>query len=215
METILDNVLTACLTYEDHENHFEYAQSFVNFKLSDKLYNEIKLLKEKYKHITCLNEFTNLLGYQFQLTLMVITDDGKYVSISYGPELYVRINEFAYSFHSNAGKVVKLPAGLGKTRIPIHRLDEILNKTIGKQIKLQKCPLHIHTDFEKLEDEYNCAFHIWGKNGHADFKRVRTSKKLVNPIHLHHDPVTGKLFLILDKKLYFRGQFRLLKTQLE
>ena len=120
----------------------------------------------------------------------------------------MRKNEHLFWFHSNCGRMINLPAGVNKLEGCRHRLDEILDICGVKKCKIEKCPLRFDTDLTVIETNYNVSFNIWQKtkeDGKYNIVNIRRGKNDKTVINLHLDPIFNKLFLITDKKLYFRS----------
>ena len=136
-------------------------------------------------------------------------------TVDYGRDFYIRKLDDCLRYHSNIGLCLKLPAGLDKLKKPIHNIDDIF-----KKLKLKhKCSekFDFDSNLDRFEDEYNVAFEVWAKTRinscKNEIKCIRKSGKKSQKIQLHLDTFSRKLFLICDKKLYFRSYLKQLNAQ--
>lgn len=208
------DLISCCLVFKYNNYTFSYKTiQVLPTEQSDSIKKEIKILMKKYEKINNILIFLKQLGLHFDILITFLYYDQKFSSQTIGRELFVRQNKHLFWFHSNAGKIVKLPAGVGKLQGCLHRLDDIINFTKDeKNTKLVHCPLHINANFRRLEKKYQVSLEVWTKKKLTtktfDIKKVRTAKKFKNKIQLHCDLETGKLFLIRDSNLYFRGYLK-------
>mgnify|MGYP004289440011 CR=1 FL=1 len=153
-----------------------------------------------------------LLGLQFSLNIHLIYNNELFISGNCYTDFFIFINDYVYLFHENPGKVVKLPAGVGKKSYAIHRLKEMLNYKFKVNFADKGSSLSINSNFEEIEHQYECQLEIWQKIEDR-FENLRKStneydKKLL----LHFDPATKKLFLVKNHYLYFRGHLKFVKN---
>ena len=207
--SITDNIVAACLIFKYYNFSLPYKKTFLNAKVPGHLLTKKNKLVRQNREKSVLEQI-NRLAACFNIFIYFIHDnDGVYQSNTCGPSLYIRINKHAFVFHSNAGKITKLPNGVAKMKECYHRLDDIINASNvrSKKVCLAFCTLNIHTIFYPIEQKYNVGIEIWEKIGtakKASFKKFREPRSELNIIKLHHDKLTNKLFLIQNEKLYFR-----------
>ena len=203
---------------------FEAANKFFNFeKLPLQVY-ESNLKSKKCSLFLSENvnntndEFYDKLVKVFTIRLVILTGEKKLEYGNRGLDFFILAKNEKFYFHSNAARVTKLPAGVGKLDNPIHRIDKIIFALNGRKFKCETCPLISKCNFDNLEKRYEIRLEIWSKSKIKDkfsFVKLRNSKKSTWPLaRLHFDGTTGRYFLILDTSLYFRGSLKLLRKNL-
>ena len=159
--------------------------------------------------------FLSKLAKNFSRRLVILNDDGKFEYGQNGRDFFILFRNDKIFYHSNAGRVTKLPAGVGKLNKPIHRLDAIIFSLNGRKLKCETCPLLGKCKFDDLEKLYKIRLEVWSKskiNSKFSIVKLRTSKNLKWPLaRLHLDSKTERLFLIQNTSLYFRGSLKRLK----
>lgn len=207
------DLLTACLIFKEQNYSFPYRENVTIQQLSNSNQTKRSFLLTQLDKIEDIKLFIDKISFDLKITLHYIHFSKKYSSTINGPEIFIRKTETMFWFHSNGGRVTKLPAGVNKLVGCRHRLDDILNYINGDtQIKHNECTLNIKSNLQKLEKDHNVSMEIWQKKNVGPYKfdiqRIRKSKKMGNLIQLHFDELTEKLFLITDPNLYFRGYKR-------
>jgi len=216
-EELKRKLIASCLLFRDKNYVFNYRQIPTPGDLNEKQMSEVDIKLLEFKGHD-LQDILDNLCIQFYISILFIYKDKKYKSSGAGPELFLRENKHLFWCHSNAGRITKLPAGVGKMQGPMHRLEDIINFVRGnKRTKIVACPLEMDTNLEVLEKKYKVAFEVWSKNRMSgskyDIKRLRKCGKKYVTIKLHCDQLTGKLFLIKDTNLYFRGYLKTINKQ--
>ena len=210
-----EDLVSAALIFRDYNYEFPYKIAMTTSVGCDK--NKVKKYLQNNSDDKIL-DFVQNLAKKFKIRIFLRYFDDTYKSGNYGPELFIRQNCHLFWFHSNAGIITKLPAGVSKIDGCKHRLDKILNTTFDRKMKIRKCPLDINANFDKLEKKYGAAFNIWEKESNGpntyNIENIRESRKNAKKINLHHDKNTGKLFLVTCNKLYFRGYLKKLKNKI-
>ena len=200
------DIIAACLLFRENNYSFPYS-SFVTTAYGDVDTNRKNVLYSEFGNRNMV-KFIESLANRFLITIHFVNNDDTIRSCEYGRELFMRKNEHLFWFHSNCGRMINLPAGVNKLEGCRHRLDEILDICGVKKCKIEKCPLRFDTDLTVIETNYNVSFNIWqktkedGKYNIVNIQRGENDKTVIN---LHLDPIFNKLFLITDKKLYFRS----------
>ena len=123
-------------------------------------------------------------------------DESHHVSQSDGPEIFMRYKYDKLLFHTNPAKITNLPSGLNKIKGAKFKICDIIGISDDESAMTLE-------DVERMENKYGVTFEIWEK------KNLRLNKPVVKKIKsgnisVHHDTVTGILFLITDRKTYFR-----------
>ena len=138
-----------------------------------------------------LDTIGNVFGYKIHLF-----DDSHEMSQSDGKELFMRRKYGELLFHTNPGKITNLPSGLNKIKGAKYRICDMVSFLDDESALMLK-------NVAQIEEKYDVTFEIWEK------KNLRLNKPVVKKIKsgdisVHHDTFTGILFLITDRKTYFR-----------
>ena len=202
---------------------YQAAEKFFNFEK-----DPLQIFESKEKSKKCVSfleknvnsdddAFYSQLIRNFTIRLIILTNKGKQEYGREGLDFFVLCKNGNFFYHSNASRVTKLPAGVGKLNKPIHRLDSIIFAINKRKIKCESCPLFDHCDFGKLEKQYKINFEIWSKSKIKDkfsFVKLRNCSRNSWPVaKLHFDKTTGRYFLIRDTSLYFRGSLKRLRNE--
>lgn len=163
------------------------------------------------------DDFFDELSKFFKIKLVIIKNNEKFENGS-GKELFILVKNDHIYYHTNAGRIAKLPSGVGKLSGPKHRLDSIISHIKGDKIILDSCPLNSTVNFDHIEKFYKVRIEVWSKitkDGKFHISRVRksTKSKKFPLIRLHKDEVVDRFFLIQSCPLYFRGFTRILKKR--
>ena len=170
------------------------------------------------QHLEMNNDnFFDKLSKFFKIKLVIMQNNEKF-EIGSGKELFILFKNDQIFYHTNAGRIAKLPSGVGKLSNPKHRLDSIISHITGEKIKLESCPLNSTVNFDHIEKSYKIRIEVWSKipkNGKFDIFRIRksTKSKKFPLIRLHKDEIVQRFFLIQSCPLYFRGFTRMLKKK--
>ena len=207
---VIDALINACI-------HFKS----VNFKFQEKNLIEADHksadLRARFDATTTLKNTLNQLGKYFSIRILLLDGASRLISDSSGPELFCKKIKSRLFYHHNAGKIARLPSGVGKLAKVCHRLDDILNRISGTNLRLNTCPLSRDCNFTKLERDYNISLHVYTKQKLAlnkfNIEQIRQGAESGTVIRLHLDAPTGKLFLISDENLYFRSFLKRLKIK--
>ena len=190
-----------------------YSRSFKNIQILPDVssYNEkIKLMK-KCKEFK-IQKLLDFLSNEFNIQIHLIYCNKIFRAGNKGSELFIRINPNCFIFHEHVGKIVPLPPGLGKTSRSLHKLDDMIKHKFGDEDMECNYSLSLETKLEKIEEKIRSRINVWKKTVNGKNELMRCSKeKYFKKINLHFCSVSKKLFLIIDEKLYFRGQLQQLK----
>ena len=162
---------------------------------------------------------TTKLAEHYNLNIMIIWGNEVLKSEVDGPELFIRLYAAdSIRYHTNLGRLIKLPSGVGKFAGPICDLAEMFKmKNFPERPKIRN--FSINSDFNSIEREFNVSINIWEKNrlnfSKCNIKRIRDGGDKPRKLHLHFDKLTKKLFMIRDRKLYFRGYLCSLRNDLK
>ena len=138
-----------------------------------------------------LDTIGKLLGIR-----IIFFGDSLQVSNNDGPELFMRFKNNRLIFHTNPAKITVLPSGLNKVKGPKYKIKDLIGFSDDElSMTLQDVP--------RIEEKYGISFEIWRK------KNLKLHKPCVKKIKsgnipVHCDTTTNILFLITDRKLYFR-----------
>ena len=158
------------------------------------------------------------LAQHYELHIVIILGQECITSCDRGVLVFMHLNPLSLlRFHTNLGRILKLPSGLGKFSGPIHELNEILKaKNIRTESNVKN--FNMQSNLAEIEDQYDISLIIWKKCrqnfNKCKISRVRDGSAKKRKLHLHLDDKTQKLFLILDRKLYFRGYLKRLHNSL-
>ena len=205
---------------------FEAADKFFNFDKSSLQKFEICEKNEKCALFIKENEhldediILNKVASKFSIRLVILSSDREKKEYGQGLDFFILIKNDDIFYHTNAAKVSKLPAGVGKLSNPRHRFDDIMMHLFKRKIKCRTCPLSSNCDFKSLEQKFGIRIEVWSKtcskNGSIKIQGLRKSKrsKKYPLVRLHYDLTTQRYFLIQDSSLYFRGFLRKLNKGL-
>ena len=138
-----------------------------------------------------LDTIGKVFGYKIHLL-----GDSHQESQSDGKEIFMRYKYGRLLFHLNPSKITKLPSGLNKMKGAKYRICDMVRLSDDESAMMLK-------NVAQIEEKYDVTFEIWEK------KNLRLNKPVVKKIKsgdisVHHDTFTGILFLITDRKTYFR-----------
>ena len=212
MSEITEKLIISCLYFRSCNFSLPFSESFVNYELHSSLNDEKKAIKIKFKHVTSIKKLVQLLGLQFDLNIHLIYYDELFISGNCCSDFFIFINKYVYLFHENAGKIVKLPAGVGKKSYAIHCLKEMLNYKFKMNFAEKGSSLSMDSNLKAIEDQYEFQLEIWQKKGDKIENLRKSKNEYEKKLHLHFDPATKKLFLIKNHYLYFRGHLKFVKN---
>ena len=211
-----EQIITAGLLFKWHNFSLPYSRSFTNIQILP----DVNLFKEKIKLMDEYKDFEiekilKLLSDRLNIQFHLIYFDRIIHAGKEGPELFIRINSHCFIFHEHVGKIVKLPPGLGKTSRAIHKLGDMLKYKFGLENTDCDYSLGLETNLDKIEQISCCRINLWKKTVDGKSQLIKCSKKsYVKKLNLHFCSVSQKLFLIVNDKLYFRGELQKLKNYL-
>lgn len=160
----------------------------------------------------CKFSTLNDIAKHFKLTIYYLREKC-FKSVDFGRDFFIKKIDDHIRYHENIGLCLKLPAGLNKLKDPVHNFKKILKKCKIKGECNDK--LNFDSDLDFLEQKYKVTFEIWTKKkkdvSKSEIECIRKCKTKFRKIQLHLDVFSGKLFLIADKKLYFRSYMKKLK----
>ena len=159
------------------------------------VYYKIKGLNESVAfadEVECnLDSIGKLLGIR-----IIFIGDSHQMSNSDGPELFMRYKNKRLIFHTNPAKITVLPSGLSKVKGAKYKIKDLIGFSNDDSAMTL-------TDVPRIEEKYGVTFEIWRKKNLKLHKPCVTKIKSGN-IPVHCDTTTNILFLISDRKLYFR-----------
>ena len=111
---------------------FEAADKFFNFGHSPLRKFEISEKNEKCESFIKENKhleedvILNTVASKFSIRLVILSSNLEKKEYGQGLDFFILIKNGDFFYHTNAARVSKLPAGVGKLRNPRHRLDDIM-----------------------------------------------------------------------------------------
>ena len=207
MDVTKRQIIAACLAFEKHDYEFKYSiLPYIDCDICKKF--KTKPIENKLSPSTPLKTFLNDLAVYFSIKITFISCYGMY-STGVGKELFIRKTPHNFMFHSNPGRICKLPAGVGKRDGCYFKCSDILKYSTRNKDCTEDSVLR-QIDADNIERKYDVGLMIWTKNGREPRLVRHTTKE--TKIHLHADSLTGTLFCIKDLKLYLRGFYLKNKT---
>ena len=195
MEELKRKIIAACLAFKKHEYEFDYfTLPYVDCDIC-KIFRP-KETEKRLPSSTSIQSFLINLAKHFSIRITFVWPEGKH-SVGDGKELFIRQTPHNFIFHSNPGRICKLPAGVGKRDGCIFRIADILKGAGETKGALRQ------KDLAAIQNKNGIGFTIWTKTGRKPMIIRKCTKS--KPIHLHLDSLTDTLFLISDLKLYLRG----------
>ena len=140
------------------------------------------------------------------------------ISDNFGPDNFMEINKFGFIFHSDAGKVLLLPPGINCTKKTTFKISDLSDLTLlseENQVSSQSNnTLRFNDDLEKIEQHLKIGIEVWERTITSDGLYFIKKRKTETPYpkkRFHHEPSFSILFLVTNRKLYFRGNLNKLK----
>ena len=205
MQSEIKLISQACLTFQRNSPKIPFVQ--VPVVRPDDVREDIFIPSSVDK-----KNVVDELATFYKLHILIIWGKDCITSLDKGPLVFMNLNPSnILRYHCNLGRIIKLPSGLGKFSGPIHEFKDILK---AKNVRM-KCDIknfNMQSDLNEIEKTYRVSLTIWQKCrqnfNHCKISRIRDGCDHAKKIHLHYDDLTNKLFLILDRKLYFRGYLK-------
>ena len=181
------------------------------------------MLLKKFEDESEIESLIEVISFQFQIKIFFKHFENCHVSENSGPGLFVCQNQFGYCFHTNPGRVLKLPVGLNVAKGSINRICDIFENLPIELFSIRKYSLENDHQISVLEKTLQVRIEIWTRttdNKHSNLQKVRSTfenvdidgeKSMLPKIRLHLHKEFDLLLKITHKTLYFRGNLKLLK----
>lgn len=211
-----------CLICEKQNFDLPLKRAFLNQKIPNELLSEKKLLLKKFENETDLESLTEALSFQFQIKILNQHFERFFVAENSGPAVFVYENQFGYCFHTNPGRVLKLPVGLNVAKGVVHKMKDLFEKLPHELYAIRKYSLQNDHQISVLENRLKCGIEIWSRsldNKQPNIQKVRTPtfednedrETQLPKIRFHLDKKFDLLLKITNEKMYFRGNLKLLQ----
>ena len=211
----LANIITACLTSRTFDYCLPFKKSFNEIQISDSLLDEQIRIIDKFSNIKEYKILVDMIAKHFQIKIYFKKYDEIYISLEYGPELFLYENSNSTVFHTNPAKVLSLPAGLNCCLGPTYKYSDFFTydqvKNFLNNDSFAKSMQNSFVYDGKLDDIEKSAMlglEVWTSRrsaGKNKFEKLRSTT--YSPKKLFYLDNSFKiLFLVAKPKLLFRGQ---------
>ena len=172
MEELKRKIIAACLAFKKHEYEFDYfTLPYVDCDIC-KIFRP-KETEKRLPSSTSIQSFLINLAKHFSIRITFVWPEGKH-SVGDGKEIFIRQTPHNFIFHSNPGRVCKLPAGVGKRDGCIFKCGDIL-KRAGEEESGDNFVMR-QRNIDAVESKHGIGFTIWTKTGRKP-KMLRKSTK--------------------------------------
>jgi hypothetical protein len=210
-----ENLVIACLIFEKSGFHLDIKKTFFNVQIDEALREEKDEILKKFQKIKETEKMVDVLALHFYLKIYVKKKENVYISSDYGPEFFIHENIHGTCFHSNPGKILRLPAGLNCCKGSKFRYSDFFQFEDVKEIlwdneftKAFETSFLYCDQMDNIESSTGLGLEIWKNtmiNGKPSLEKMRSTNKTPKKMFFL-DECFNILFLITNPKLFFRGR---------